>query len=407
MDSVLVRSIYTVDTISKGKSKAWVKLMAYMESRGERESVEFDFKGIEVVEPWDTPEFLQFMSDERVHLKLWCSGVTVNSINVMCRLNGYSDNRAINIDIEQKKVPTKEEMQILRMSDELQVYFEESGEGYPVLNVYKRFDQVGVPITVSYIEAALKKYANEHGVRKIKVEFRGIAIQPIVIERITDLIEKLGNIGVELLISSEDEEVMNKVGLYRTLSSKKVLSEKEKVGLIQKVLYPYKVGMLIKYKYSRAVDEFGRSGKGKPVSCRAAIYYGIGVADGKVCVKIRAYHGDTFYTQAHWLLEHDNELLDKLEYTDEIIPIEQFGMYDEFLGSRYHFITPVQMDGNREVMYSLDGNGKVVYNMLTIPERMKVVFDDWGIKYDGVSLQAYIKKTEEILGLKGQPSNIA
>lgn len=397
METILVKDIYSVDTISKGNAKAWVKLMEYMKTK--TGNVKFDFKGIEVVQPWATPEFKLFMQDERVHLKLWCNENTANSINIMCKLNGFSGERTENEEIVPAKTLSKEELQIIKMSSELQSYFDIE-DGQPVLNIYKRFDQVGVPVTVSYIEGAMKKYAEEHSCDSMKLETRGITVQSSVIENITGLIQKMADVGVNLTINSNDPEVMNKVGMYQSLSNKSIFDDKDKLRLIKANLQIGKVGMLIKYKESKATDEFGRSGKGKTVSSRVAVYMGLKKnKEGLICVCFRSYIGNTFYTHIHWSLEHDNDVLEELEYRDEIIPISSFGMYNDFLGSRFHFIAPVQIRPEDTVtMYGLDEFGKVTYTKYTIPERIKAVLDDWKISYDAESMILYIQKTKELLG---------
>ena len=83
MREVKVRDIYTVDTISKNNQKAWIKLMDYLKTVPQDESVVFDFKGIEVKEPWAVQEFNLFMQDPRVHMVLWSNELTVNGINIM------------------------------------------------------------------------------------------------------------------------------------------------------------------------------------------------------------------------------------------------------------------------------------------------------------------------------------
>lgn len=84
METVLVKSIYPVDTISKGNTKAWAKLISYME--GKDTDTMFDFKGIEVVEPWGTAEFKKFIQNPHVFMTLWNNEKAVNSINIMCKL---------------------------------------------------------------------------------------------------------------------------------------------------------------------------------------------------------------------------------------------------------------------------------------------------------------------------------
>lgn len=403
MREVSVKSIYNVDTISKNNQKPWVKLMEYMRTEvAEGEDIMFDFKGIDVIQPWSTNEFKMFMQDTRVHLRLWCSANTVNSINIMCTLNNMSDNRAFNQEIQVAKKLTKEEQAVIRMADQLQEYFKEY-DGVPVLEVFRRFDQIGVYVTVNYIQAGIQKYIDkckEQGIShdKIKVEAKGIAIQSSVIEAITQMVGLFSKEGVEIDFHSDDEEVMNKIGMYQSLSKNNIVSESDKIKTIKLSLHPGKVGMLVKYRDSKAVDEFGRSGKGKPISCRVAIYMGMKRDGNIIGVCFNTYNGNTFYTHTHWSIEHDHEYLDKLDVEELFIPISQFGMYNEFLGSRYHLLTPVQTrEEDSMVMFGLDDMGKVTRTKMTIPERIKAVLDDFGVDYEVETLQAYIQRTKEVL----------
>ncbi len=397
---VLVKDIYAVDTISKGNSRAWQNLMDYINNNiGSNDTVEFDFKGIEVIQPWGTPEFKKLMQDPRVYLKIWNNADTVTSINIMCALNGFPDSRAENMVVTPVKKMTKEELKIIEMGKELQDYFTVDEDGNPHLNVHDRFDQIGVPATVNYIEAAMRMYAEEHQSSKMYLDAINIVIQTSVIKNVTNLIKKLADIGVELVINSNDTKVMNKVGMYRSLEESSVESEKDKIRVIKANLRPGKVGMLIRYKDSKATDEFGRRGNGEPLWCRVAIYTGIKREKNTIVLNFRVYKGDTFYTHVHWALEHDDSVLSCLECENVTIPVDQFGMYNDFLGSRYHLITPVQIKPEHSItMYGVDENERITHTSMTIPERIKTVFDDWGIKYDNESLQSYIQKTREILG---------
>ena len=376
METVLVKSIYPVDTISKGNTKAWAKLISYME--GKDTDTMFDFKGIEVVEPWGTAEFKKFIQNPHVFMTLWNNEKAVNSINIMCKLNNIDADKAFNESVPVVKAqPTKEELKVAEQAAALQTYFI-NDNGVGVLQIYKRFDQIGVPKTVSYIEAALKKYAEDNGVSHLRLEAKNIVVQTSVIESVTELIQKLADVGVELDIDSNDTEVMNKVKMYHSLGKSNVNSDKEKIKQITKMLYPGKVGMLIRYKESKATDEFGRSGKGKPLSCRAAVILGM-----------RKNSEGVFEI-------HD------LDSKREVITLDQFGMYNCFLGSKYHFIEPVQMNPSDSMtMFGIDPDtGNVTRSVLTIPERIKAVFDDFDVKYDKVALSQSIEDTRAYLANK-------
>ena len=404
MREALVRDIYRVDTISKGNGKAWMTLMNWVrDNLGPDEQVQFDFKGIELINPWLTPEFNLFMQDKRIYMKIWNNQDTANTINIMCTMNDNTQEvRAVNVVVPVQKKLTKEELAIIAKAQELQQYFEINGNNpkMAVLHIHKRFDQIGVPITISYIEAAMKQFAKEHGVTKIRLDAIGISIQSSVIKNLTNLIKSMEDEGVELEINSTDEEVMNKVNMYQSLDGNEVTSEKDRVRIIKALLHNGKVGMLIKYRDSRAADEFGRRGKGKPISCRVAIYRGLKREKDGIHALITTFNGKTFYTRTHWSLEKDNEILSKLDTEELSIPVEQLGVYNSFLGSHYHLVAPIQKKvEDTMTMYSLDENHKIIRNNLTIPERIKVVLDDWGISYDRESLQMCIQQTKDELGM--------
>lgn len=396
MEVILVRDIYTVDTISKGNARAWNKLMEYMDGQAPDADILFDFKGIEVVQPWSTNEFKKFMQDSRVHIKLWGAEQTVNSINIMCSLNGIKGERAINEAVIAEKVPTKEEKQIANMAVQLQDYFNAENPDYVEFQIHRRFDQIGVPITVQYIEAAIYKYLENHDCKKIKINFKRMVIQVAVVEHVANLVNKFGDVEIE--VYSEDEETAKKLEMYRSLAGNKSVPGQEKMKIIKARLYPGKVGMLIKYKDSKAVDEFGRKGKGKPVSCRVSIFKGMKKnKDGFIVLCFTTYSVSTFFTKIHWALEHDNEILDALDTKEEEVMLDEFGMYNDFLGSKYHWITPVQVRPDDTcIMFDIE-DGKVVYLRMTIPERIKAVFDDYEVEYDKEGLEKYIEETKKRL----------
>jgi hypothetical protein len=159
-------------------------------------------------------------------------------------------------------------------------------------------------------------------------------------------------------------------------------------------------GMLIKYKKSKALDEFGREGKGEVVSSRIAIFRTIYQdSSGHAIAKIETFNSNYFYTKEHWMVEHDGEVPSSLH--SEVIEAEmtEIGLGDLFLGSKYHFILPIQQDESESqvVIESIDEDGRNIKKKCTIPERMKLVFDSWGIEYNEESLNKSIEETKKSL----------
>ena len=159
-------------------------------------------------------------------------------------------------------------------------------------------------------------------------------------------------------------------------------------------------GMLIKYKKSKALDDFGREGKGEVVSSRIAIYRGLKQSKtGQPVAMIEVFNNNYFYTIEHWMVEHDYEEPTSLHSETLEIGLDELGVCDMFLGSKYHFLLPVQQNESETqvVIKEVDENGKNVKVRCTIPERMKIVFDSWGVKYNEESLDEAIKNTKEFL----------
>ena len=393
---VVVREVYTVDTISKTNVNAWEVLMRVMEE--DNQDTLFDFRGIEVVEPWLNETFKKFIGNEKVYIKMYSAQKAIDTINLACKIGGIKSGRFFNEDIVAPIPMSAEEKKILNMARQLQSYFEDE-DGVPTLKIYKSITQIGSETTVRFIEEALKLYHEENNVNRLNLDLDTMFVQSNIIKMVSNMEESLLLNGINLSVISKDKETMNKIGLYQNVDS--TLSLNDKYTIVKTVLEVGTVGMLTKYKRSRAIDEFGRQGKGEAVSCRVAIFKGFGTnSSGATCLQFITFNGNTFYTKEHWALENDNEELEGLEVEHLSIPLVDIGILDKYLGSKYHFMLPIQYEEeDRTLIYSLE-DGKVVHNKLTIPERIKVVFDDWGIDCNRRLLDEAIAKTAKILAEK-------
>lgn len=96
----------------------------------------------------------------------------------------------------------------------------------------------------------------------------------------------------------------------------------------------------------------------------------------------------------------NNERYDSLVSNIVKMKLDEIGIGDLFIGKDYHFIKPVQRDLKESMIiaYGIGDGGKVLKKEFTIPERMKAVFDDWGIAYDSRKLMVAIEDTEREIG---------
>ena len=395
METITVKSFHMVDTISKTNSKAWELMTNILNEK--QEDILFDFKDIEIVEPWANETFKKILANDHFHMKVYSADKTVNTINTLCKLGVMTPGRFFNEDVVAPPTLSKEEKKIIQMSKELQKYFIEHN-GTAVLEIHRWIDQIGSMDTIPYIERAIMDFSEINGVSNIILDTAAMSIQKNVIELIANVIGRVYSLGINLNIMSTDKDVMNKLGLYQHLATNRNFSVNERYTIATELIPGKMVGMLAKYKKSKAVDEFGRQGEGVCISCRVAKFEGFVKKDGRTCMKFESYNGNTFFTREHWALDNDGEELRELEGDTLEIPLDEIGVFDKFLGKRYHFLTPIQYEEkDNTTMYSLDEDGKLVYSNSTIPMRIKLVMDSWGIDYDEASLIHAITETERIL----------
>ena len=356
MKTVIVREIYKVDTISKTNNNAWDILMDIVNKEGV--DILFDFKGIEVAEPWGNTNFNKFIGDTRVHIKLYSSQKTVDTIDMACRLGGMKSGRFYNEEVVAPPRITKAELNIIALANQLQEYIVGDDKS-AIFEIHRRFDQIGSVDTVAYINKAIDIYTESTGVKNIIIDTAGMFIQTNILEMFTGLMGEQYKKGVVVNVMSKDKDVMSKIRLYQHLALNRDISIEDKEEI---------------------------KGLHKNTS-------------GETVLKFESFNGNTFYTKEHWELENDGDELDRLDMEVLSIPVGDIGILDKFLGGKYHFLMPIQYDKNdHTTLYSIGQDGKVGHKKATIPMRIKLVLDDWGVQYDNCSLIHAISETIRILG---------
>lgn len=428
-----LKELYSVDTISQ--DKGWKKLLTAIEEleqtlTDEDKSIMIDFRGINVVDPWEFSSFKQLIKKDNIHMKFTNSEELVNRIKMMYLFDGYDENHVENVVVEVPKEKTLEEKRIEMYSAELIKHFKiEDGQAY--FKVRDRYDQLQNTNTVAYIKAAIDTIVETTGAKKVLLDFDGIKTLNNVLEIFADLIVEYASNGIDLGINIVNEEDFKNMGLFMHKATAKAYDSQGKYSVINRIFSekPLLSGMLLTYKKSRALDEFGRSGKGEVISSRIAIFAGVGESgtdnselihriigvdvkndlsfkindkqSGRKVAKFITFNSNYFYTKVQWMVEHDNEELEKLKIDVIEVPMEELGFGDYFLGSRYHFIEPIQksINENVKIITDINENGSNVKKDCTIPERMQVVFEDWNIKYNKIELDKAILATRKHLGI--------
>lgn len=393
-----LKELYNVDTISQ--DKGWKKVLQAINDilATTNEDILIDFSSTNVVDPWQSIEFKKLLSNEKIHMKFVNSEQTVNKIKMMCIIEGMSADRITNEVIEVPREKTAEEKKIEQYGSQLMDFFKDNGTGTLVFNVRDRYDQLQSTNTVNYIDFAMRELHKTKGTTNFVIIFNKISVLPNVLRVFAQLIVDYKEMGVDLKIDMDNDDSARELGLFIHIATNDKYTDSERAKAFNE-LKPNTPGILIRYKKSKATDDFGRQGKGEVVSSRIAIFREVkDNGDGPIAV-VATYNNNYFYTKQHWMVEHDNEEPTSLHEDIMEIPMSDIGLCDRFLGSRTHFILPVQRSNeeSQTVIIDIDENDRNIKKICTIPERMKIVFDDWSVPYDHEALDKAISDTNALL----------
>lgn len=397
---IVREDIYKIDRISNS-TKVWEKIHEKIQPDLDNgQKVLLDFKGIKLIDIWQNAEFRKLFRNPLVYVRVYDCPKVEASVNAMCIIDGLVSGRIINVAPEIVTVDAKK-LKIEKRADDLADVMITQGNEL-VLDVSSKYDQLGSDDTAAAIELAILKYFDEHrDARKSVVIVTGnLVIQDNVMKKMADSVVKLNTEGIHVEIDSDIESIVSKLRLYIHKASNKQYTDEEKARMFSRIK-PKTVGLLSYYKCTRASDDFGRSGKGEVVSCRAAMFMGVRRVSGELCVVFMTFNSNTLCTKAHWSLEKDGEEHPGLYPHKEVIRISDIGLEEFFLGRLNHFCSPVQVkDGEKFIMYDTNEDGKLISTYMTTPERIKAVLDDFNIDYNVEALDKAIEQTKLNLGIK-------
>ena len=405
---VKLHDLYSVDTISRDKS--WAKVLEACENLIKDlepdEYLEVDFSGINIVDPWEFTSFSKMLTNERICMKFINSESLVHNIKILCIMDGTDPDRIINETANIPKEKTAEEKKIEKYGKELIKYFKPIADSCVYkFDVKEKYGQMHSVNTVNYIEYVVKELNSTCNAAEFIIDIGTVSVLNNVLEALANLIVRYEAKGIKIQVNIDTEETSKLMQLFMHKAVNDIYDNKERFKVIKQSLKPNTAGMLIKYKKTKAVDEFGRHGHGEIISSRIAIFRGLEVdRDNKtVGVGIDVFDGNAFYPKQHIIAEDDEvELPDRLKCEHLSIGLSQIGICDFFLGSDYHFIIQQSVSESKNIIIDLDDNGKNIKKLCTIPERMKLVFADWDIEYDKEELEQAIELTNHKLGLDKQ-----
>lgn len=393
---VVLRQLTNTGAITQEKS--WERVYNLIKSNNLEEAT-LNMQGIEVEAPWKFNWFFKIMKETNVRFKFINRHSLVSQLRLMCVTDGYDPDRIVCVEVEVKRPLRPEEKNMIALGKSFvsKMTFEDN---IVVLNLNGVFEQISDYKTVNAIRIGFEEFdniqkskdANYTGAEQYIVVCDTMNIDDSVIEMVAkyvvDSYEKNKNVAFDCR-----EDVAKRLQLHIFNVQNEHIKPDDKRKFWETVPVGM-VGVLTKYKQTVRVDKLGRMGDGEIIASNICVYRGHKHGENGTSINIRIYKIEKFYTQNHWFLDHDGEMLSGLDYRDIGILAEDVGFVDKFLGKRYHFCEPTDNGERYRVIETLT-NGSKETDMYTLAERIDKVLSSWGEEYNKELLKDFIRKEKE------------
>ncbi|MEM4385677.1 MAG: hypothetical protein QXD03_03925 [Candidatus Anstonellales archaeon] len=396
MERVRVKDIYVYDTISRNNDKAWELISEAIKDKGE---VVLDFYGIELLEPWGNDVFKQMVVRYPIKMVVYNNKNLCDSLNALGYLLSKSYNICENVVIEAPKVLSPAEKKIEMVANQLKGYIEACNGGC-VLHVNRRFSQLESLESLKYIKRAIEMLNNEIGVNNLILQLRGMLIQDSVIQGFVGMVNEMGNVGINIVLDMDDV-VANKYKLFRDKYLNESLTLKDKLDILKNNLVPGMIGVIERYAKTRGKDSFGRYGGGNAIYRKVAIFRGFVQSGSNIKLVFDTFENSTFYTKEHWMIENDGEELGKINIKKVEVAISELG-YDSvgLIGSLYNLYDLNKFYDVMVDVYRVNNLGYSEKLVVPLPVKIKMVLDDWGVKYNVELLERHVNEALRVNGYK-------
>lgn len=388
-------------TISKSNRKTWEKLMEVVKENPDGNLL-FDFRNVYIEEPWSNKIFQSFMANERVHMKIYSDEKMKNTINTMCRMAGTKSDRCLNEDIYIDKGPSKEEKEIKRYKETILEYTHVEGDtikiGYPYTNVSQS-------VVCKVMEEIVDDENKKRPIKKVEIGYgENAVISDNMLKEIAKMYDRLSE---KYEVKLDIKEIGARKFIEALISTKdsREMTDQQKMELFNSYFKPMSAGVLTVYKDAKTTDVLGRN-KSEILYTRPAIYMGMGYStkgSNNLTLTFKTFLASTFHRKFDYTLDNEGKEIRELK-TDEVsFDISEVGMCDKMVGTKAHFNFPITQDEND--LYTVYDINSITSNSLktvkkTLPEYMKIVFDDYNVEYDSSQLMNCIIANREVLRRK-------
>lgn len=336
-------------------------------------------------------DFMDIISDPRVSFNVYENKDLADYINLYSMLStGRQTAKSYVTPIKPKEYVDEE---LERFKETFKNVMKVNGnEGY--IRITDAFGFINRDNIINAIFYNVNEFLSKNKQNKFIIDFTDCETGDSQVDILAiDILKIKNKYPNRLNVVIPDARLKNTLSLAMNMREIKNFSAKDKLKILDEHFVLYTAGILTSYVTRGKKDMYGRSGNGKVATNLPAIYLG---RKGDV-LAFRVFRAENFETRDEYMFEHDYEEHPGLKSEIRKCNINDIGLAGYWMGSEFQFNLPIQYKPDQLYNYYKQFGDSTRLIKVSLPQHMKMVFDDFGIKYDDISLRDSIVYTKSIL----------
>lgn len=395
MVTISLNKLLGINTIDVSNNHRFKQIKAELNKYPVDEEIVLDFKYMEIKDNQNS-DFSDIITDNRVKIIIYNDRDLYGVVSFITKLAGNNDtNKVTHIINSIAPDKSKTEKEIDRYTEKFKQVVTVEDEKVLVIPVKKVVSFIDRDSIILGILGVIDQFNELYS--SFILDLNNIEMADDQIHVLATHLYNLNMNGKDVNIRVNNERLRSQINTFIEIGKNGYLSTGEKIKLLESEFYENTAGTLTTYVSSGKKDVFGRTGNGEVATNLPAIFVGI---EGDNAV-FKVFKLETFCKQYDYEFNHNNEAHPGLKFEMKKVPISQLGICAYCIGSRYHFSLPVQFGKDGLQTTYKDNGDRVIRIVVSLPQHMMMVFNEFGEKYHWHTLAACIKITKDNLKRAG------
>lgn len=386
MVKLVLSEVFRISMIDDSNSFRLEEIKKLMDKAG-NQNILIDLKYFDI--KCTNGAFTDIVLDKRTMFAVYNNDELYNTIKTLMAIGGKSEKRVHHFKNVVTDLKDKEREKIDACREKFKGIIKDNGDKTATVHVSDLYSVLNDRIYLTALKEALADYK---AYKKVIIDFSGVSMNNTMLTDylVHDVIE-LGNIE----FVTTDKVASDTFKTAMLVMNSDINTPAERAKYLDDNFGVGAACLLGTYRSRNTGetrdDAFGRPGDGKPTRLLPAIYLG---NDG-VSARFMVYKKDTFMRKDDYFVENQEEH-PGLTGKEQKVPLSTLGIAGACVGTRNFVNMPVQTSKDGTIgTWTVGLDGATEFSKVLFPQYMKLVFDEFNIKYNSSLLMKAIGFSRE------------